>query len=595
VQIQNRIWMLIGVMIVVAAGTSGTILWTMYEDHLDDERAALLVSAQSQARLIEAMDAFDSQYGMEAVPGSAFAAILTQFRDAHERYGGFGATGEFTLARLDGDEIVFLLTHREQGLRDRTALPLSTELAEPMRRALSGESGTLTGLDYRGETVIAAFDPVDIPGMTLGIVAKVDLAEVRGPFARAGFMSLGGSFLLVLAGILVFGRIGSPLIKTLEESEERFRTMFSEAPLGIALIDSSTGRIYEVNHRFAEIVGRTREEMASIDWMSITHPDDVQEDVDNMARLNAGEIAGFDMQKRYLLPDGAHVWVNMTIAPVGIGDTGGPRHLCMIEDITDRLTAEQARVRLTGQLRSKNEELEQVIYVASHDLRSPIVNIAGYSKELERTVEALRSSLEGNAGHTEPVATMLAEDIPEALHFIGSSVAKMDTLLTGLLKLSRLGRAALTIDSLDMNGVMAQVVDSSEFQIRASDVQVDVAELPSCIGDAVQVGQVFSNLLDNALKYLDPERPGEIRISGSVEGERAVYCVEDNGIGIARAHRKRIFEIFHQSDPASSEGDGLGLTIVQRCLSRLSGETWVESTPGEGSRFYVALPAAQHF
>ncbi len=131
------------------------------------------------------------------------------------------------------------------------------------------------------------------------------------------------------------------------QSEEKFRAMFEQAPLGVALIDSQTGRIHEANPRFAEIVGRTREEMVAIDWMSITHPDDVQPDLDNMARLNAGEIAGFQMAKRYVRSDGSAVWVNMTIAPMTVKAGQGPSHLCMIEDITERKEAED-RLRAIG-------------------------------------------------------------------------------------------------------------------------------------------------------------------------------------------------------------------------------------------------------
>ncbi|MEI7634736.1 MAG: chemotaxis protein CheB [bacterium] len=130
--------------------------------------------------------------------------------------------------------------------------------------------------------------------------------------------------------------------EALRESEERFKKLFVEAPLGIALIDSLTGHIYEVNPMFAKIAGRTMEEMVRIDWMSITHPDDVQEDLDNMARLNAGEIDGFQIEKRYLHHDGATVWINMTIAQVKIEDRAHPRHLCMIKDITERKQVEAA-------------------------------------------------------------------------------------------------------------------------------------------------------------------------------------------------------------------------------------------------------------
>ena len=122
---------------------------------------------------------------------------------------------------------------------------------------------------------------------------------------------------------------------------EQFKTMFEESPFGVALIDSLTGKIHQVNPKFSEIAGRTHEEMLTIDWMSITHPDDVQEDLDNMARLNSGEISGFNMQKRYQHPNGAYVWITMTIAPVTVEDKTQPRHLCMIQDITQQKRLEE--------------------------------------------------------------------------------------------------------------------------------------------------------------------------------------------------------------------------------------------------------------
>ena len=267
-------------------------------------------------------------------------------------------------------------------------------------------------------------------------------------------------------------------------------------------------------------------------------------------------------------------------------------------DITERKRTERARARLNAQLEAKNKELEQIVYVTSHDLRSPLVNIDGYGKELEYAIDDLRSALGSDKTPTEALEAadqLLAQDITDALRFIRTSTSKMDALLVGLLTLSRSGRAALTIDSLDMNDLMANVIEASKFQIKEAGAVLDIGDLPPCKGDAVQVNQVFSNLIGNALQYLDPERPGAIRISGRVEGERSVYCVKDNGIGIAPAHRQNIFEIFHRLDPAKSMGEGLGLTIVQQVLGRLWGKIWVESKLGEGSRFYVALPAVQKY
>ena len=139
-----------------------------------------------------------------------------------------------------------------------------------------------------------------------------------------------------------------------------FRTVFEQSPLGIALIDSLNGHIYEINQPFADITGRSREELMQIDWMQITHPDDIQPDLDNMAKLNAGEISGFQMNKRYLLPDGRVRWISLTVSPVQVAAGKPPQHLAMIEDITTGLETEKALI----EARVNTEKFEQ-----AHQLR----------------------------------------------------------------------------------------------------------------------------------------------------------------------------------------------------------------------------------
>jgi signal transduction histidine kinase len=167
----------------------------------------------------------------------------------------------------------------------------------------------------------------------------------------------------------------------------------------------------------------------------------------------------------------------------------------------------------------------------------------------------------------------------------------MDSLLSGLLRLSRLGRAALNMKQLDMNKLMSDVVASFEFQVKEMGATLEVEELPPCMGDETQINQVFSNLLDNALKFLDPSRPGVIKISGNEEKNQVVYCVKDNGIGIGEKDKETIFEIFRRLNPVDKPGEGLGLTIVRKILDRHEGRIWVESDLGKGSKFFAALPA----
>jgi PAS domain S-box-containing protein len=265
-----------------------------------------------------------------------------------------------------------------------------------------------------------------------------------------------------------------------------------------------------------------------------------------------------------------------------------------IGQFIERKRAEGKLAEVARTLAEKNKELETIVYVASHDLRSPLVNIQGFSRELSTACESVRQKiLEASAGSggLKDVEKLLTEDIPESIEFILAGVKKIDALLSGFLRFSRLGRAAINTEELDMAKMIAGIARTMDFQIKRAGASIEIQKLPRCLGDETQINQVFSNLLDNAIKYLDPRQPGQIAISGKVDAGRATYAVRDNGIGIAPEHQGKIFEIFHRLDPSVGEGEGLGLTIAQRILERQSGKIWVVSASGQGSTFFVSLPA----
>ena len=228
----------IGIMVGVALSTAVIALYVVYESGLKAHRSRLEEVAQSRARLIEAVARFDVQYSEHDVPGGAEAATLRQVIEAHEKFEGFGRTGEFTLARREGDQIVWLLRHRHNELEAPPPTPFESEMAEPMRRALSGECGTVVALDYRGVKVLAAYEKIH--GVDWGVVAKIDLAEIRSPILRAGLQVSGIALLAVAVAVGFILRVTSRLLRRIElrteelgNAHERLRFHASETFLAV--------------------------------------------------------------------------------------------------------------------------------------------------------------------------------------------------------------------------------------------------------------------------------------------------------------------------------------------------------------------------
>jgi len=238
-----------GIMAAVALSTAGIAIYVLYDAVFTVHRARLHEVVQSRARIIEAVARFDSEFSAEDVPGGATKATLRQIVEAHKEFEGFGESGEFTLARRGGDQIVWLLGHRHETGEKSEAIrrpdvetpdpiPLDSGLAEPMCRALSGESGTIVGLDYRGVEVLAAYEW--IPELGWGVVAKIDIAEIRRPLRRAGEMVSGIALVAIAIGVGLILRITSPLIQRieartqeLENAHERLRSHSAQVTLEI--------------------------------------------------------------------------------------------------------------------------------------------------------------------------------------------------------------------------------------------------------------------------------------------------------------------------------------------------------------------------
>ncbi len=380
----------------------------------------------------------------------------------------------------------------------------------------------------------------------------------------------------------------------LHDSEERIRAILQTAVEGIVTIDER-GIVESMNPSAERTFGYTATEVIGQNVkMLMPSPDREQHDgyLANYRQTGHARIIGIGREVVGRRKDGSLFPMDLAVSEVRLASKR--LFTAFVRDITERKRAESKLGELARTLVEKNKELETIVYVASHDLRSPLVNIQGFSKELSLACERVRAIIEGVGNqffNKSELETILAQDVPEAIEYIQAGVVKIDALLSGFLRFSRLGRAALKIERLNMSAMIDHIVQTMEFQIKEAGVQVNVQKLPDCLGDATQINQVFSNLLDNSLKYRDPGRPGTITVTGHVDNVHSVYSVSDNGIGIAPEHQNKIFEIFHRLNPSVGVGEGLGLTIAQRILERQDGKIWVETELGKGSHFFVRLPA----
>ncbi len=260
----------------------------------------------------------------------------------------------------------------------------------------------------------------------------------------------------------------------------------------------------------------------------------------------------------------------------------------------------------TADLREANNEIQRFAYIVSHDLRSPLVNIMGFTSELEELRAGIfrRMAALGHAagsvpvpvvaGETEPVLEgqdkQLSQDFSEALGFIKSSIAKMDRLISAILNLTREGRREFEPVRIDTRELIEAIVTTVAHQAAEAEARIRIEPLPDIISDRLALEQIFSNLIDNALKYLKPGAPGDITVRGRTKLGFAIFEIADNGRGIDPKDHQRIFDLFRRAGPQDKPGQGIGLAHVRALVRRLGGTMSVQSELNSGSTFTIALP-----
>ena len=251
----------------------------------------------------------------------------------------------------------------------------------------------------------------------------------------------------------------------------------------------------------------------------------------------------------------------------------------------------------TEELIRANQEVQRFAYIVTHDLRAPLVNIMGFTSELQASLASIQSYVlaDGKApseGDILEARRAASEDLPEAIGFIRSSTKKMDGLINAILKISRDGRRELRIERVDIKALVETGAAAVNHQVSESDGEVAIDDkLPTVISDRLSLEQVFGNLFDNAIKYQSPERPLRIAVTAR-SGGRAGFVIEftDNGRGIAPEDHERVFELFRRSGTQDKPGEGIGLAHVRSLMRNLGGDIVVRSELGQGTTFVLRLP-----
>jgi PAS domain S-box-containing protein len=311
-------------------------------------------------------------------------------------------------------------------------------------------------------------------------------------------------------------------------------------------------------------------------YLSMIHPDDLAEVQHEIQQALSIENYDYVVVHRIRLPDGSVRWLEGR-GKVYRKEDGKPhRMIGTVVDVTSRKNAEAERERLIQELAAKNRELEQFTYTVSHDLKAPIITLKGFLGYLNEDARA------GDIARLE-------KDIQR----INEAADKMHRLLTELLELSRIGRLMNPPQSVPFRDLVEEAAELLQGRLQSVNATLKIADpLPTVYGDRRRLLEVVQNLMDNAAKFsaVHPQPLIEIGYEGC-EKDMHVFYVRDNGIGIPPEYHEHIFGLFNKLDP-TTEGTGVGLTLVKRIIEFHGGRIWVESEAGKGATFYFTLPAA---
>ncbi len=421
-------------------------------------------------------------------------------------------------------------------------------------------------------------------------------------------------------------------VEAARQSEHRFRTLV-QSVAAIVWRAAASGGLEIEQPGWARFTGQAFAEYSGDGWLAAVHPDD------RAATMEAWSAAysttsRYQIEQRLRRADGTYVAMIARAIPLLEAGTGEVREwIGFHTDVSELRRAERDLRQLTAELERRveqrtselneahralkaahdnletiveartaaltaaNEEVQRFAYIVSHDLRAPLVNIMGFANELRVAREELTAML----GTLSPDSRVtlgdtpdrLAAEISESLDFILQSTGKMDRLIGAILRLSREGRRAFAPEHVSLAEVCTGIAASLAHQCAARDATIEFGpDLPALTVDRIAIEQILTNLVENAVKYLQPGRAGRIRIGATVGLNEITLVIADNGRGIAARDLERVFELFRRAGRQDQPGEGIGLAFVRTQVRRLGGRIDIASTEGEGTTFTLTLPRA---
>jgi len=396
----------------------------------------------------------------------------------------------------------------------------------------------------------------------------------------------------------------NPRAALLPETEALRLLIESTTDYAIFTLDPG-GHIASWNPGAARIKGWAADEIIGQHFSIFYTPDAKATQWPQFELKEAARVGRFEDEGWRVRKDGTRFWANVVITALRGADGTLYGFGKVTRDLTERRAHEQQVEKLKAELEErvvelaaanrelaqKSAENESFVYSVSHDLRSPLVNLQGFSQELVLTSDELRQVLSDAAvpEHIRTKAVALIEgELAESIGFIRNAVRHLGNIIDGLLRLSRIGRVEYQFEPVDVGALVSDIVDAMHSSVSAAGARIDIKPLPTVNADRNAVGQIFANIIGNAVKSLDRARPGVIEISANDE-DPPVFSIRDNGVGIPPEFQAKMFQVFQQVHQGRGRGEGMGLAIVRRIVERHGGRIWFESRPGLGTTFLFVI------